>query len=73
MQPVAGVFQPVEQQLEEAAELPLQPPANVAHQLVVRLSRAPRRGLAVGAEQQTEEGLLNEKKEEDRTALFCFT
>lgn len=48
VQPVGGVFQLVEQQVEEAAELPLQPPADVVHQLV-RRSRARRRALAVGA------------------------
>lgn len=48
MQPVGGAFQPLEQQVEEAAEFPLQPAADVAHQLVGRF-RAPRRSLAVGA------------------------
>lgn len=46
MQPVGGAFQPVEQQVEEAAEFPLQPPADVVHQFVRRF-RASR--LAVGA------------------------
>lgn len=73
MQPVGGVFQPVEQQVEEAAELPLQPAADVARQLV-RLSGALRRNLAVGAEQQAEERLLNGEtmRQRDKNTLFCL-
>lgn len=48
MQPVGSAFQAVEQQVEEAAEFPVQPPADVVHQLVRRFQSS-RRSLAVGA------------------------